>query len=450
MDFKKKEFRKEEAEELVNKIEWLIKIRWIGIILGFFIFFLAERGEISGFFVFRSTFILFVWAFLNFFYALALKKRKALQFNVYFQLFLDALILSVNVHYEGGVASFVSSLIYVLIIMAAAILLSLRASIFVATVSSIFYALVIAFEYFRILSPIPVLGLEVDLYKDGFNVSLAVFIKILFFYGIAFLAGYLSDSLREKNRQLSEAKSKIEEMNQRLKEFISIASHQLRTPLSSIKWLLEMLLNKEAEKVLNGSAGFLEKIYQSNQRMIALVNDFLDVSRIEGGKIQTFPQRILLDEIVRKQIGEFSSFARAHNIEIVFDSSKIPSEIFADPIRIKQVLQNLIDNAVKYTKGKGEIRIKIEKKEKEVIVSIKDQGIGIPKEQQNKIFTKFFRADNVLTINTQGTGLGLYIAKAIIESSKGRMWFESEEGKGSTFYFSLPLINYLELQNSKS
>ena len=230
---------------------------------------------------------------------------------------------------------------------------------------------------------------------------------------------------------------KLAQANKMKTEFVSIASHQLRTPLSAMRWTLNLLNDGriKAEEL----ADYLGLIKESNERMIKLVNDLLDVSRIEMGKILLNPRQTNLYVLIQKIINNFSAYAKANNIVIAIEASKTLPNVFADPEKISLVVQNLIDNAIKYIKGKGEIKISLESNNKSVKAAIKDTGVGIPASQQKFIFQKFFRSDNVMKHQTIGTGLGLFIAKSVVEESGGKIWFESQEGKGTTFYFTLPI-----------
>jgi len=221
--------------------------------------------------------------------------------------------------------------------------------------------------------------------------------------------------------------SRIAQTHQMQQEFVSITSHQLRTPLSSLRWSLEALLKTNLnQKQLN----YAQIISESQQKMLKLVNDLLNVARIEQGRFELQKEKFDLSKLIQEVIAEFKIFAQANNTKIIFSKDAI-CYVLADKEKIKMVLENLIYNAIQY--GGKDVIIKINKN----IISVQDNGVGIPKAQQKQIFQKFFRAKNILRRQTQGTGLGLYIAKAIIKAHQGKIWFESKENKGTMFYMKL-------------
>jgi len=223
-------------------------------------------------------------------------------------------------------------------------------------------------------------------------------------------------------------------------EFVSLTAHQLRTPLSAIKWALRMLLDKDIGKINKEQESFLERVYRSNERMIHLINDLLNVARIEEGRFLYQLAPIQLEELVASTINSFSDKIQKKKtkVKLILPKEKMPM-VKVDAEKIGIVIFNLLDNAIDYSPEKGKIEISFSSDGKQITFTIKDGGVGIPDSQKKRIFSKFFRGENVIKMETEGTGLGMFIAKNIIDAHQGKIWFESEEGKGTTFSFALPI-----------
>lgn len=229
---------------------------------------------------------------------------------------------------------------------------------------------------------------------------------------------------------------------ERLKsEFVSIAAHQLRTPLTSIKWILTSLLAGDFGDMNEEQKDYLAKTNQSNERMINLVDDLLNLSRIEEGRYVRASDNFNLVEVINKNIDNTIFKLKHKAIEISFDKPCDDLQVKADREKISLVVQNLIENAANYSKqgGRVEVVLREDPDKREAIFSVHDYGIGIPDDQKARIFTKFFRAQNAIQAQTVGSGLGLFINKNIIESHGGRIWFESYPEQGTTFAFALPI-----------
>lgn len=241
-----------------------------------------------------------------------------------------------------------------------------------------------------------------------------------------------------------------EEVDKAKTEFVSIASHQLRTPLAVINWYIEMLTSEEVGKVNESQRKYLDQIYLASKRMVDLVNSLLSVSRIDMNTYYVEPEpldfRIVADSILE----ELSKSIKKKNLHIEKEYDlKLPL-VDADPSLLRVIFQNLLSNAVKYTADEGSIGIAIKKSEGvDILITVTDTGYGIPLQQQKHIFQKFFRADNAREKEPDGNGLGLYIVKSIVEHASGTIWFTSTENKGTTFYVKLPLAGMKKNEGAK-
>jgi PAS domain S-box-containing protein len=233
--------------------------------------------------------------------------------------------------------------------------------------------------------------------------------------------------------------TKEKEVDRMKTEFITVASHQLRTPLSGIKWFSEMLLNGDAGKLENQQHEFVNNIHLSTDRMIQLVNSLLNISSLESGRIMVNPKPTNLKELVENTLKDLKAKSDERKQEVTLEVEEGLPTINIDAGLIGQVYDNLITNAVKYTPEGGKISIKVGRKGDFIMSQVKDTGMGVPADEQKKMFGKFFRGSNILQVDTDGTGLGLYLSKAIVESSNGQIDFTSKQDSGTLVWFTLPL-----------
>ena len=222
--------------------------------------------------------------------------------------------------------------------------------------------------------------------------------------------------------------------------FISVASHQLRTPLTSMRWFSEMLISGDAGSITEEQKHFVERIYEGTERMINLVNLLLQIARVEAGRVKIEPAMISFKNLLKGISVALRSLLDVKSQQL--DVKTIPDpfpEISMDQEVVWQVFQNLLSNAIRYSPEKSVISVLVTKKGDFAEVVVKDSGIGIPKAQQDRIFEKFFRAENALKLVPEGSGLGLSLVKGLVDGWGGKVWFESEEGRGTRFYFTIPM-----------
>jgi signal transduction histidine kinase len=227
------------------------------------------------------------------------------------------------------------------------------------------------------------------------------------------------------------------EVSRMKSDFVSFVTHQLRTPLAGIRWMLELATQQGTST--EESAAYLRDAGDSALRLTALVNDLLDAARLESRTLTIDPRQVALRTLTDRVVAELTPLVQEKGHRVVTDAPGDPA-VLADPQMLRQVLTNLVSNAIKYTPRGGEIVIDLAPRDGVVRWAIRDNGVGIPRAAQARLFEKFYRAENVRAIETDGTGLGLYMVRLILERLGGRVWCNSEEGHGSCFTFELPAV----------
>lgn len=249
----------------------------------------------------------------------------------------------------------------------------------------------------------------------------------------------LQQRIDDATKELRASNAQLRKLDEAKDEFISMASHQLRTPLTSIKGYIDMMLEGDAGKITPMQQQFLTEAFVSSERMVHLINDFLNVSRLQTGKfiIEQRPTDVV--RLVSQELDGLKISASQRGLNFTFKPPKRLPQLLVDEAKIRQVIMNFADNALYYSKPDTTIRVTLKQDADNVIFTVRDTGIGVPETQQAKLFTKFFRATNARKQRPDGTGVGLYLAKRVIVAHGGSIIFASEEGKGSTFGFRLPL-----------
>lgn len=249
-----------------------------------------------------------------------------------------------------------------------------------------------------------------------------------------------NQTLQEKvalaTKELRRSNEKLKHLDETKDDFISMASHQLRTPLTSVKGYLSLVLEGDAGKLNAQQRKLLTQAYSSSQRMVYLISDLLNVSRLSTGKFVIDPTPVNLADVISDEIAQLQETAALRELKLLYDKPKDFPQMMLDETKIRQVIMNFIDNAIYYTPSGGEIRVELADKPSVIELRVIDSGIGVPRSEQHHLFTKFYRAGNARQARPDGTGLGLFMAKKVIVAQRGALLFESEEGKGSTFGFT--------------
>jgi len=313
----------------------------------------------------------------------------------------------------------------------------------------IFTALAIArynlFEIRVILTEVLVVATDIILFIQAFiaeTLLLKIFGFILFaiftFFGYQLILSVIREI--ELRAKLEVLYGELKKLDDAKSEFIAIASHQLRSPLTAVKGYVSMILENDYGEIPNKMSQPLKNVYASNERLINLVNDILNISKIEAGKMEMNLENTSLEELILDIMNELKVKADARKLYLKYEKPKTPiPDIIVDKTKMRQVIMNLIDNSIKYTE-KGGTKIKLLKLDSRLRIEVSDTGMGIDKEYVGRLFESFSRANVGSRTHPEGTGLGLYIARKYVEMHKGRVWAESEgKGKGSVFYIELPI-----------
>ncbi|HSX28233.1 MAG TPA: HAMP domain-containing sensor histidine kinase [Candidatus Saccharimonadales bacterium] len=254
----------------------------------------------------------------------------------------------------------------------------------------------------------------------------------------------LQQKIDEATAKLRQTNHKLRALDEAKDEFISMASHQMRTPLTSVKGYISMVLEGYGGTLKPDQRKLLGEAYNSAQRMVYLIADFLNVSRIRTGKFEVETTPVRLTDLIRTEINQLEATAKNRGLTLVYDEPEHFPELMLDEEKTRQVIMNFIDNAIYYTQPGGTITVTLTTTNNEVSFRVTDTGIGVPKTEQHQLFSKFFRASNALKMRPDGTGIGLFLAKRIIALQEGAIIFESKEGKGSTFGFRFPRRKVVE------
>jgi signal transduction histidine kinase len=285
----------------------------------------------------------------------------------------------------------------------------------------------------------------IDIVSDEFAIAIQ---NMLRYQEIAEFNVELKRKVEGATSELRITNQKLQDLDKSKDEFISMASHQLRTPLTAVKGYISMVLEGDVGNISQEQRQVLQQAYDSSQRMVFLIGDFLNVSRLQTGKFVLEMNDLDLAELAQEEVEQLTDTAKSRQVVIDYKKPAGKMVVNGDENKLRQVMMNFIDNAIYYSQG-GKVTVQLHKEQSGYVFKVIDTGIGVPKSEQPKLFTKFFRATNARQQRPDGTGIGLYMAKKVVIAHGGSVVFESTEGKGSTFGFRLPLKNQLDKLDNK-
>lgn len=412
-------------KSFLQKYERVFEIStWILIVLViFFVRFLPKKVIDDG----TSYILIGLIAAMALIYYLVIYRFFSKTKRLYLKDIADIVLIGILIHLLKDYGTYFYAL-YFIPIAAAALTLEFINALLIATIAAVF----VIFEIF--------LGSQ-ELLPQQINFNQGVW-QIGFILLITIFCRYLAVQIREERRQKEELvahKKMLEEEAVRQRDFMNLTAHQLYTQLSISRGFASMLNDANYGTLNPKQKEAVREVYESTTRMVGLVNELLSISRLETESFQLNKKIAEPDQLLKNIVSEFEQTKNNNDIHILLDLPNNPRPFMFDKEKIRQVIYNLIGNAIKYT-PKGNITVKYEVAHHRAVFTIKDEGIGIDATDIGNLFQPFFRGKNILELDNKGTGLGLYIAKIIIEKHGGRIWADSIRGQGSSFYFELPLL----------
>ncbi len=391
-------------EQLNYRVYYYI-FRWLILIFLIFSLFWIYFFQLS----FSYLFFL-ITLFLSLYFIITsfiLRTKYITSEKLFFDLIIFSLFLLIFIHFSGGIKSYFLPFLFIPLMFALSF----------AEFLAFFIVLAIYLSYYFLMR------LTTPLETSFSNLFFVIFVSYLINFIVLVMVRRRIRAVKEVERVKS--------------EFISMVGHQLRTPISSTRWIIESLLEGDLGELSQNQKEYLNELYKSNEKLRKFLNELLNVIRLEEFSPKIDLIKINLKDLIKNIISRYNSLINTNKLFIDLKGEDV--EIISDLNLLDLILDNLISNALRYSFENGKVLISIEKKKNNAQIMINDSGIGIPKNQQKKIFQKFFRAKNALKKDPEGTGLGLYLSKRAVEILDGNIWFVSQENRGTTFYLSLPL-----------
>ncbi len=429
-------------EGLFERVYWLIKLRWIAVAGVFLIIFFARSIfdiPVPVIPLYIIAFILAIYNLLFLVYINLVKTNFSAVANrvANIQISLDLFILASLVHFSGGIENpFIFYFIFHMII--ASIFLSRRASFLQATFAVTLFCIMVVSEYLGILPHYCLIGfVSSDLHNNAVHISGASFVFISTLYIAVYMATSISKKLKEREGSLREANAQLIEKDRIKSKYVLRVSHDIKEHLAAIQSCIEPVTGGITGPLNERQMNLLERADERAGKLMFFVKALLEVTRIKLSR-EIKMARFIFEDMLKEVINSVASKARNKSISINSSVEATVREIRGAKEYIQEVIANLLANSVKYTPRNGKVSIKVNDKGNSILIEIRDTGIGIPSGELPKVFDEFYRATNAKKIEKDGTGLGLSIAKQVVKRHNGKIWVESEEGKGTTFFIMLP------------
>ena len=429
-------------EGFIERLYWLIKLRWIAVIGVFFAVLFATQSlafSLPVVILYTITCALFVYNVIFFILLIRFEKKSPIIINriANAQISFDLLSLAALIHFSGGIENpFIFYFIFHMII--ASILLSRRASFLQATFAVFLFSIIVVSEYLGILQHYCLRGfITHTLHNNPAYIAGVSFVFISTLYIAVYMATSISNRLRERERSLKQANELLMEKDRIKSEYVLRVTHDIKEHLAAIQGCIEPVTGGITGSLNEKQMDLLQRADERTGKLLFFVKALLEITRIKLSKelnMDYFSFRDALSE----SIANVSAKAKDKNISVNSIVEPTIDRIRAAREYIQEAITNLLANSVKYTPRNGKIDIRVSDKGNSILIEITDTGIGIPRNELPRLFEEFYRASNAKEVERDGTGLGLSIAKQIIDRHNGKIWVESEEGKGSTFYIILP------------
>ncbi|MFH1853911.1 MAG: HAMP domain-containing sensor histidine kinase [Candidatus Omnitrophota bacterium] len=428
--------------DLFERIHWLIRLRWIavaGVFLSVFFVRSFLKIPVPALPLYSIAVILGIYNLTSLIYINGSKANFSAIANrvANTQISLDLFILTALIHFSGGIENpFIFYFIFHMII--ASILLSQRASFLQATCAVTLFSMMVVLEYLGILSHYCLVGfISSDLHNNAVHISGISFVFVSTLYIAVYMATSISKRLREHEKSLKETNAQLKQKDHIKSEYVLRVTHDIKEHLAAIQSCIEPVTGGIVGSLNEKQMNLLQRADERTGKLMFFVKALLNVTRIKLSR-EIRMARFVFGDTLKEAIYNVASKAKDKNISIVSSGEDAIHEIRGAREYIQEIIINLLANSIKYTPRNGKISINVNDKGNSILIEIKDTGIGIPEDELPKIFDEFYRASNAREIEKDGTGLGLSIAKQVVERHNGKIWAESDQGKGSTFFIMLP------------